>query len=206
VVRRIGGTQDRSIDVRVLAATHVDLEAALAEKRFRDDLFYRLAVLKVSLPPLRERGEDLGQLIVHLGRIIIDQQETGPVSLTKGALRAMERYHWPGNVRELNNVLTHLMVFAESEIVRVEDLPTTIRGLGEEDGLGSPTGADGLILLPEEGIDIDAFLGRVQKSLIEQARDRTGGRKARAAELLKLKRPTLIDRIRRLGVNWDKQS
>jgi DNA-binding NtrC family response regulator len=203
VIRRIGDTRDRQIDVRVLAATHVDLEVARAEKRFREDLYHRLAVLKVALPPLRERGEDLAQLILHLGRIIIDQQETRPVSLSKGALRAMERYHWPGNVRELNNVLTQLMVFAESELIRVEDLPPEIRGLADPHDSDALVASD-VFVLPEEGIDLEALLRRLQKSLIEQARDRAGGNKARAAALLQLNRTTLIDRIRRLGVDWPK--
>ena len=203
VVRRVGESKDRPIDVRVVAATHVDLKNAVAEKRFREDLYFRLAVMTVHLPALRERGEDLEQLIRHLGAEVIKREETGRVSITRGALRAMERYSWPGNVREVTNLLTQLLVLAESDVIGVEDLPPDLRGLADGELASAVLAADGNVLLPEEGIDLDAYLSRIQRSLVEQARDRTGGKKARAAALLGLNRTTLIDRIKKLGVDWE---
>ena len=202
-MRRIGETRDRTVDVRVLAATHRDLQLAINESRFRQDLFYRLAVLTVHLPPLRERGEDLHLLLVYLGRAVIKEQGAGPVSMTQAALRAMERYDWPGNVREVRNVLTQMMVFSEGEVLTADDLPPFIRGLEDENESDAVFGIDGLPLLPDEGIELDAYLANVQKSLIEQARDRTNGNKAAAAKLLGLKRPTLIDRKNRLDIDWE---
>jgi len=201
-IQRVGESDHRSVDVRIVAATHRDLQVDIAEKRFRQDLYFRLAVLPIHLPPLRERGEDLSKLIEHVGRAALEVQGSGSISFTRGALRAMERHLWPGNIRELQNVLTQLIVFAESEAITVEDLPPNIRLLADDDDLdGGTVGIDSIPVLPEEGMDLRAYLDRIQRSLLEQALERTGGNKARSAGLLGLARPTLIDRIKRFGLH-----
>ena len=204
-IQRIGETAHRKVDIRIVAATHRDLQVDIADKRFRQDLYFRLAVLPIRLPPLRERGEDVGKLISHVGRFALKVQGSGTFAFTRGAVRAMEQYDWPGNIRELENVLTQLLVFAESAVITVEDLPTPIRMLaGELDSLDAGIfSIDNTPALPEEGMDLRAYLDRIQRTLIEQALERTGGNRARAAGLLGLARPTLIDRIKRFGIKND---
>jgi len=204
-IQRIGETAHRKVDIRIVAATHRDLQVDIADKRFRQDLYFRLAVLPIRLPPLRERGEDVRKLISHVGRFALKVQGSGTFAFTRGAVRAMEQYDWPGNIRELENVLTQLLVFAESAVITVEDLPTPIRMLaGELDSLDAGIfSIDSTPELPEEGMDLRAYLDRIQRTLIEQALERTGGNRARAAGLLGLARPTLIDRIKRFGIKND---
>ncbi|MCX4243499.1 sigma-54-dependent transcriptional regulator [Paraliomyxa miuraensis] len=183
--RRVGGTEDLWADVRVVAATHVDLPAAVREGRFREDLYYRLAVLVLPMPALRERPQDVPALVrSFLERHAADGDEIPRV--TDDALRTMMAHDWPGNVRELRNVIERAVVLCEDGIIDVDDLellrPPTSHGVAE---LSLPTG----------GIDIR----RLERELLLQALERTRGNVTRAARLLGMSRDQVRYRIQKLS-------
>ncbi|GIX36240.1 MAG: sigma-54-dependent Fis family transcriptional regulator [Lysobacteraceae bacterium] len=224
---RVGGNRTLRCNVRVIAATHRDLEKAVAEGRFREDLYYRLNVFPIEMPPLRERREDLPALIEALAAEL-SRQGRGRVSLSADTIRVLQDYRWPGNVRELGNLLERLAVMHPDHPVRPEDLPPRYRGtvLPSEDDpateramlLGAPApseGADGapsctappepaypsaVDVLPAEGIDLKAHLATIEVALIRAALARSGGVVAHAAELLGLRRTTLAEKLRKYGI------
>lgn len=137
---RVGGNQTLQVDVRILAATNRPLEQMVASRQFREDLFYRLNVVRIHLPPLRERKEDIPLLVEYFLRRIAREQNQGPKSVTAGALEALMAYHWPGNVRELENALRRATVIAKGEAILPEDLPAEILGAAVA-GVGRQSGA-----------------------------------------------------------------
>jgi two-component system response regulator PilR (NtrC family) len=175
-VRKVGGNQEEPVDVRIVAATNQDLEALIADGGFREDLFYRINVIPMRLPPLRERREDIPLLVDFF--IDKSSRELGVEAkrISVEAMRALEAYHWPGNVRELENVVERTLTLAHGDILRREDLPEPILS-------GRRAGA-GTVDLPEEGIDLEAHLEGIRTALMRQALERTGGVQTRAAELL----------------------
>ena len=188
-IRRVGGKENIPIDVRIVAATNRDLEESVREGRFRADLFYRLNILKLTLPPLRDRISDIPLLAEHfLGR----HGEKGfpPVrEITKEALRLLMRYPWPGNVRELSSVIERAVVLSEGGKIGPEELPPEFR-----DGVGAvPAKA---FDLPPQGIDFE----KVEEHLLRQAVERSGGVHSRGAELLRMSYKTYIYRLRKFGV------
>ncbi len=183
-VERVGGTKPIPVDVRLVAATKGDLKEAVAGKRFREDLYYRLNVVPVVLPPLRERLEDLPLLAAH----VLKKLGVPEVTLAPEALALMKNYRWPGNVRELEHALERAVVLRSSRTVITPDLlPDEIR---------RPSGAASSVTLPESGL----VLEEVEKSLLEQALARTDGNQTKAAELLGLTRATLIYRMEKFGL------
>ena len=203
---RVGDSHTTRVDVRVIAATNSDLERLVAEGQFREDLFYRLNVIPVQLPPLRERKEDIPLLVRHfLGKFQAETQaddvgaggragapRAAALTVSQEAMRRLMAYQWPGNVRQLENAVERAVAFAVGRTqLEVADLPTDIQH-AEEPALNSA------VSLPEDGLDLDAFIGNIERALIERSLDRTGGNKGQAARLLRLKRTTLVERLKRL--------
>ncbi|MDZ7266920.1 MAG: sigma 54-interacting transcriptional regulator [candidate division KSB1 bacterium] len=185
--RRLGSTQERRVQLRYIAATSRDLAAAVAEKKFRDDLFYRLNVVSLSLPPLRELGDDILLLAEHFLKIYNLDFKRNVRGFSPAARQALLAHSWPGNVRELRNLIERAMIFCEGSILEATDL-----------ALPPPADkpAPPAFVLPAEGVQLEDL----EKSLLQQALQRTGGNKTRAAALLGLSRDTLRYRLEKFGI------
>jgi DNA-binding NtrC family response regulator len=185
-VLRVGGTEPVPVDVRVVAATNLDLEREVREGRFREDLFYRLNVIPIALPPLRERRTDIPLLVEHF---LAKHGEPGRARvIAPEALGALVAYSWPGNVRELESAVERTLLLADGEVIRLEDLPATVR-------MRSGSVPGGLLVeIPDEGLDLDGL----ERSLILRAFDKSGGNVTRAARLLGLSRRTLQYRLEKI--------
>ena len=193
-VRPVGASREVGIDVRVLAATNRDIENDIATGKFRQDLYYRLNVIRLEIPPLRERREDLAYLVEHfLQRFAA---ETGKVinGLTPDAVRALNQYSFPGNVRELENVIERAVVLCRSRLIGLGDLPHELSGLA-----GAP--ATNLDEVPPEGCDLEAVLGEVERRLLVSALDRTGGVRKHAADLLGITFRSIRYRLKKHGLD-----
>jgi DNA-binding NtrC family response regulator len=180
------------IDVRVVAATHSDLAKMVAEGTFREDLFYRLNVLPVQLPPLRERRDDIPLLVQHfLQRLAQDSGRSG-MTVSQDAMRRLMAYRWPGNVRQLENTVERALAFTQGRsVIDVQDLPPEIQN--------QPAAVEGAEpWLPEGGLDFERYIETIELSLIKRSLERTRGNKRQAAALLNLKRTTLIEKLKRL--------
>ena len=189
---RVGDSHTVKIDVRVIAATHSDLVRMVAEGTFREDLFYRLNVIPVQLPPLRDRREDIPLLVQHfLGRLATDTGRP-PVTVTQEAIRRLMDYPWPGNVRQLENAVERALAFSKGRTqLDVADLAPEIQN--------QPVAREtSEVWFPDEGIDFDRYVEAVELSLIRRSLERTSGNKRQAARLLNLKRTTLIEKLKRL--------
>jgi two-component system response regulator AtoC len=190
---RVGDSHIIKIDVRIIAATHSDLTKMVAEGTFREDLFYRLNVIPVTLPPLRDRREDIPLLAQHfLQRLGGEQVPPRAPTITQEALRRLMAYSWPGNVRQLENVLERALAFSHGRAqIDVADLGPEIQGEPS-----SPTVPEGWF--PPEGLDLDRYMEGLELAMIRRSLERTGGNKVQAARLLNLKRTTLIEKLKRL--------
>ncbi|MGH7369572.1 MAG: sigma-54-dependent transcriptional regulator, partial [Candidatus Methylomirabilaceae bacterium] len=177
--RQVGGTQDLEVDVRLIAATNRDLAKAIAEGRFRDDLYYRLNVIPIHVPPLRERREDIPLLANSLLAQFSLRQRRGIASISHEAMEALIRHHWPGNVRELENVTERAVALEDGDQLTLASLPPEIRDGGERP-------AQVALDLPPDGIELEATVSRLEKSLLLRALERSGGVQKQAAELLKI--------------------
>jgi sigma-54 specific flagellar transcriptional regulator A len=189
-VRPVGADYTRHIDVRVVAATHADLAAAVARGAFREDLYYRLHVVPVTLPPLRERRSDIPRLVDHFLAHCRRRRPDGPRRFAADAMVALMEYEWPGNVRELANLVERLSVLSEGLVIRADDLPPELRVLTSPRRIPRP-------VLPEAGLDLNAAVEGFEHALIGQALRRTRGNKQAAARLLGVGRTTLIAKLRR---------
>lgn len=191
-VEPVGSTRSIPIDVRVVAATNKDLQEEVKAGRFREDLFYRLQVIPMTLPPLRERGSDVDILTDYFLEKSCTQIGRPNLVMSTEAKAAFHSYEWPGNVRELENVIERLSVLADGDEIHATDLPVHIIRQGE------PTQFyETLRELPEEGVDFNELLNDYGNRLIELALVRTNGNKKAAAELLNLKRTTLVEKIKK---------
>ncbi len=197
--RRIGGVKDIRVDVRIVAASNKDLDEERRAGRFREDLFYRLNVVPIRLPPLRERPDDVLPLAAHyVGRF---NREFGRqvAGLTPAAEQALLRYRWPGNVRELKNVLERAVLLHAGKTIDAGDLPPEITGggrgaaPGEQDEAAAPGSLQ--IAIPPEGISLE----RLEDDLVRRALEQTGGNQTRAAALLGISRDSLRYRMKKLG-------
>jgi transcriptional regulator with PAS, ATPase and Fis domain len=184
-ILRVGGTERVRIDVRIVAATNQDLERAVREGRFREDLYYRLNVIPIALPPLRDRRTDIALLVDHFIAKYAGARRRG---VTEEALKTLVAYDWPGNVRELESVVERALLLGENELIVPADLPATVRA-----GTAGPRGARELEI-PDSGIDLEAL----ERSLILKALEKAGGNVSRAARLLGLSRRTLQYRIEKI--------
>jgi len=177
-IRRVGDTKDVKIDVRLIAASNRDLGKAVADGVLREDLFYRLNVIPVHLPPLRDRREDIPLLVAHFIKKLAREVGRPVRGVTPEAVAILEQYHWPGNIRELENVVERAIVLGHGEMLDVEALPTTVRQPATRDDLP--------VELPADGIDLEATLDRIERRYMQLALDRVGGVQTRAAELLRV--------------------
>jgi len=193
---RVGGAEQRKANVRILAATHRDLESRVAEGEFREDLFFRLNVFPIRVPPLRERAEDLPDLIHDLIR---RGEAAGRPSITFSdtAMACLKAYRWPGNVRELQNLVERLSILCPGRRVEREDLPPAIGERRQRSAAAAEVAAVSVISLPRDGIDLREHLGNIEKQLIRSALDQTDGTVAHAARLLGLQRTTLVEKLRK---------
>jgi len=184
---RLGGTRSVEVDVRVVAATNRDLQQAIADGVFREDLFYRLNVVPIFLPPLRQRPGDVPLLVAHF----LEKFNAGDKQLSQDALEALIAYQWPGNIRELENTIERVVILSHGDELGLQDLPAEVR-LGPS---ACRTGSTNMVL-PDEGCDLE----EVELDLIRQALDRAGGSPPKAAKLLGLTTKTLESRMTRLGL------
>jgi len=192
---RLGAVKSIQVDVRIVAATNRDLEASIRDGKFREDLYYRLSVIPIHIPPLRDRREDIPVLIEHFLENFNKQKKKEVEGITPRAMEALVQYSWPGNVRELENLVERLVVIKRAGTIDLDDLPEKIRGADFEDNLPR-------IFLPEDGIQLDAAVHRLEKELIIQALKRTNGVKKEAARLLGMKRTTLIQKMKRGNIKF----
>ena len=216
---RVGDSHTIKVDVRVIAATNSDLARLVAEGQFREDLFYRLNVIPVQLPPLRERKEDIPLLVQHFLAKFEAERDAGDAARTNGdergandrsakasaerhlrltvsqeAMRRLMAYQWPGNVRQLENAVERAVAFtAGRSQIDVGDLPTEVQQAQESVAVAASN-----LTLPEDGMDLDAFVANIERELIQRSLERTGGNKGQAARLLNLKRTTLVEKLKRL--------
>jgi two-component system, NtrC family, response regulator PilR len=178
-IRRVGDTKDIKTDVRLIAASNRDLEEAVQEGILREDLFYRLNVIPIQLPPLRERREDIPLLVAHFLQKFSKELGKDVRGVTPEAMTVLERYRWPGNIRELENVLERAIVLGAGDMLNVEALPESVRRERPVKGLDS-------VDLPDDGLDLEATLDAIESRYLQRALDRTGGVQTKAAELLKM--------------------
>lgn len=188
--RRVGGTRDLTVDVQVLAATNRDLESAVAEGQFREDLYYRLNVIPIELPPLRDRPEDIAPLALHFVEVLAEELRQPRRELTEEAIRLLEWYEWPGNARELRNVLERVVLLHDQERITAAMLPPMVKG---EEGAER---SERLMVLPASGLSLD----ELEQELICQALERTDGNKTGAARLLGISRDTLRYRLQKFEI------
>ncbi len=192
-IQKLGSSEVHKVDVRVIAATNVDLEARCREGKFREDLFYRLNVVPVKLPALRERLEDVPLLVEHFLNKISAQEEMTRKSITREALEHLMNYHWPGNVRQLENAVDRAITLSgERNILMPNDFP--IATVANPMPMRNATA----ISLISGNIDFEAMVNRLERELIDQALHRTQGNKKRAADILGLKRTTLAAKLKSL--------
>ena len=190
VIEPVGGTKEQKLDVRVVAATNLDIDSALANNTFREDLYYRLSVIPIHLPPLRERRDDIPLLL----RYFCNKHNAGTVTFDKQSLALLNGYAWPGNVRELENLVERLLIMRNSDIISYGDLPDKIRSGGVVQGATSFLA--GVINLPEEGYSLE----QLEREIVVQALERNQWNQTAAARFLRIPRHTLIYRMEKYGI------
>ncbi|MBN2298466.1 MAG: sigma-54-dependent Fis family transcriptional regulator [Deltaproteobacteria bacterium] len=189
---RVGGVKSMKADVRIIAATNRNLEEEVVQGRFREDLYYRLNVIPITLPPLRERKEDIPLLIKHfLGKYGSDKP-TSVKAFSKKAMSVLMQYRWPGNVRELENIVERMVVLCDGNEVELSDLPDKVLS-----GAATVDSDIPQIDLPESGIDLSTAVNEFEKSIIIQALNKSNWVKNRAAKLLHVNRTTLVEKIKK---------
>lgn len=211
---RVGGVKTIQTDVRILAATHKDLEKMIEEGEFRQDLYYRINVFPIEMPSLRERADDVPLLLNEL-ITVMEAEGRGSVRFNSGAIESLRRHDWPGNVRELANLVERMAILHPHGIVGIEDLPKKFRHLSDQEinetsmsdiaddatqsvvPIKGGASSDGGSLLPLHGLDLKEYLANLEKDLIEQALDDSGGVVARAADRLHIRRTTLVEKMRK---------
>jgi len=192
-IERVGSSRTIKLNVRVVSATNADLEEEVRRGRFRDDLFYRLNVIPIELPPLRERREDISMLIRHFLQKICPEMRRPVLTVSPAAMRALETYDWPGNVREMENVIERIVALTDGDRIEPSDLPPGIGRVAVEGHLDlyAPR-------VTEEGVDLSHVIEGIERRLISEALEIGKGVKARAARLLGINRTTLVEKIKRL--------
>ncbi len=184
----LGSVQTLKVDVRVIAATNKDLDQEVKKGRFREDLFYRLNVVPISLPPLRERKEDIPALAQHFFEVYRDKNQKGVKEISNKTMDLLSRYDWPGNIRELENCLERAVIMARGEVIAPADLPPPIQVLSRKE--------EGQTLDFPSGISLE----EVERALILKTLEETGGNRSRAAEILGINRRTLLNKLKEYGM------
>jgi DNA-binding NtrC family response regulator len=195
----VGSSHPIKVDVRVIAATNQKLDVAIREKRFREDLYYRLNVIPIELPPLRERREDVPLLAAHFLRQAAEEKKLGPCTLAPDALELMMRHDWPGNVRELENLIERSVVLRGQGEITARDLPPELWAAGpgaREPGAEPPRPA-------QTGAAFHEVVDRFEADMILRALEQTHWNKNQAARLLGLNRTTLLEKIKKKGLAPD---
>ena len=208
---RVGSNRTQTADVRIIAATHRDLEKAIADGRFREDLYYRLNVFPIEMPPLRDR---IGDLPLLIGEQIARMEALGRggVKFSPPVLRVLARYSWPGNIRELANLIERLAIMHPGRVIEVGDLPEKFRAGIPEGGVEDEhEGIEPGLHLPElphpgEGFDLKDYLNDLESRLIRQALDDAGGVVAHAAKLLGMRRTTLVEKMRKFAIGREDEA
>ncbi|TGN41216.1 sigma-54 dependent transcriptional regulator [Marinobacter confluentis] len=208
---KVGSNRTQTADVRIIAATHKHLEDMIESGNFREDLYYRLNVFPIEMPALRERVEDIPLLINELISRM-EKEKRGSLRMNSAAIMSLCRHEWPGNVRELANLVERLAIMHPYGVIGVQELPKKFRYVDDFDenrpveDSGMPSGIPGLVgldapaLLPVNGIDLKEYLSNLEKQLIQQALDESSGVVARAAEKLRIRRTTLVEKVRKYGL------
>ncbi|MGM0571372.1 sigma-54 dependent transcriptional regulator [Marinobacter sp.] len=214
---RVGSNRTQSADVRIVAATHKNLEDMIEKGDFREDLYYRLNVFPIEMPPLRERAEDIPLLINEL-IARMEKEKRGSLRLNSAAILSLCRHDWPGNVRELANLVERLAIMHPYGVIGVQELPKKFRYVDDYDedmpgeepmpaaGMPGLVGLDSPALLPVNGLDLKDYLSNLEKQLIQQALDEANGVVARAAEKLRIRRTTLVEKVRKYGLREEEDS
>jgi DNA-binding NtrC family response regulator len=193
-VERVGESRPVSLDIRVIAAANCDLRKMVKAGTFREDLFYRLNVIPITLPPLRQRREDIPLLAQFFVRKSCEENGVPLKRISQDALRVLMAYEWPGNIRQFENAIEHAVAMSvTSEDVRAEALPMDVREGGETRGLTE-------VNIPDEGLNFTSVVSQLERELILRCLEKTGGNKRQAARLLQLSRTTFIDKMQRLNV------
>jgi transcriptional regulator with GAF, ATPase, and Fis domain len=194
---RVGGTRTIHVDVRILAATNRNLTVDLNKGNFREDLYYRLNVIPIRMPSLKQRKSDIPLLIQHFLKKFQRGRNTRIKSFSPEALQAMCDYYWPGNIRELENTIKRITILSENEEIMIEDLPEYIR----PDSMALQVAAEDASLVLEEGLTLNQAVKEYEKRLIVKALEKSDGVKAKAAEILKIKRTTLVEKMKKQDLN-----
>lgn len=195
VIERVGSTEVTDIDVRIITATHRNLEEAVSEGNFREDLYYRLNVIPIKIPPLCERKEDIPLMVSYFLSKFVSADGRNNIEFDDETLELLITYEWPGNVRELENLIERLVILRGGNQIKVSDLPAKFLKF-------SPQNLDSyksIIALPDEGVDLKQLLSDIEDSLINQALEVTGGNKNQASKLLSMNRTTLIEKMKKKG-------
>lgn len=193
VIFPLGAEKGQRVDVRMIAATNADLKALIKDNRFREDLFYRLNVIGIELPPLRHRAEDIPLLVNHFVKKHAPRLGVQPKSFSTDAIRAMQAYAWPGNVRELENAVESCLALSTGpELIGIDELPAELGATSRR--------SSGLPQLSEDGLNLDQAVLDVERRLIIEALEASDGVKARAAKMLNIKRTTLVEKMKRMGI------
>jgi DNA-binding NtrC family response regulator len=190
----VGGTKTISANVRVIAATNVDLEEAVAEGRFREDLYYRLNVIPIRVPSLRERTSDIPLLLHHFMQNFNRARGRSLQGCTPEAMQLLTAYNWPGNIRELENLVERLAILKGNGIVDVMDLPEKYRRIA------AANAEPGKLDIPDNGMDFNSAVDAFENALLMRALEKTGWNRNQAALLLKLNRTTLVEKIKKKGL------
>jgi DNA-binding NtrC family response regulator len=194
-VERVGDSRPMSLDIRVIAAANSDLKKMVKAGTFREDLYYRLNVIPLTLPPLRQRREDVPLLAQHFVRKSCDENGLPQKQLTQEALRVLMAYDWPGNIRQLENAIEHAVAMSGHQTgITAEGLPVDVR-----EGLDRPGLTD--LSIPDEGLNFTSVVSQLERELILRCLEKTGGNKRQAARLLQLSRTTFIDKLQRLNAS-----
>jgi transcriptional regulator with PAS, ATPase and Fis domain len=190
---RIGGVKPIKTDIRIIAATHQDLEKAVEEGKFREDLYYRLNVIPIEIPPLRERKTDILLLVNHFLKQFSNNRNRSIWEIDQEVMNRLIQYHWPGNVRELENVIERMVTLSSGDTITLQDLPEMLRNYPVEK---PPVTYE----IPEGGISLDTTINEFEKKLIIQALNKKGWIKNKAAQFLNLNRTTLVEKMKRKNI------
>ncbi len=192
---RVGGVKTIKADVRIISATNQDLEKAVAEKKFRDDLFYRVNVIPIYMPPLRERKIDIPLLAVHFLDKFNNLNNKTVTGITDEAMHIFQHYPWPGNVRELQNLIERIVVIKERGEINIADLPARMIVSSEDKAF-----AESDCGFPDGGMDLNRVVENFERDLLCRALKKTSGVKSRAATLLGINRTTLVEKLKRFKI------
>ncbi len=207
---RVGGVKTIKVDVRILAASNKDLEKATKDGSFREDLFYRLNVIPLHLPPLRSRVDDIPLLTAHFIQQFSQKRKREPFAIAPDAMESLMQYQWPGNVRELENLIERLSILVSGPVIRRSDLPEKLHqaapgGASAEEpttaGRMQPVSCE----IGDSGINLNEMVSSMERQLIRKALERTGGVRSKAAQLLGLNRTTLLEKMKKMGIEMQKQ-